>query len=351
MEELPRDSERATDMMFFLIRCHVGELMKRFEFLQTSVDGVEKKLTTRQVDVAVKLKAIEELETNFEQKFLKHCDPSIHWHSMCSHLAKAIIFMLRFIVHGAAYPGKTESQAQKDVLFNAALQVCSSQNLAYTMREMQGFVWHINAQFQWKAFVYVVSELRYRTEGELAERAWKEVELSFSFHPSFDDELSVKALPIAISNLTLKAWDAYKTARNTSDSSEPYFIQILRNRKNRTRKRGTHSKEFEKTTLPRSADVVGPSAYPGPDHEPEYGFVEGFSWNPADLNASLGIPAMMPDLDSFEYTEEMDWSSWNDLLVNYRTEDSSNFAGDIDIVVAGEENLQGLHGDSNHNQY
>jgi hypothetical protein len=332
MKELPQESDRATDMMFFLIRCHVGDFMKRFEAPQASLDGAWSKLTTRKIDVAVKLRAIEDLEARFEEKFLRHCDSSIAWHFMCTHLAKAVIFMMRFMVYGAEYQGKTETQAQKDALFNLALQVCSSQNLAYSMREMQGFVWHVNAQFQWKAFVYVVSELRYRTEGELVERAWKEVELTFSFHPSFDDELSVKALPIAISNLTIKAWDAYKTARGAPGSSEPYFIQMLRNRQHRTKKRGTHSNPANNVTPPqKTTNILSTSGYSSYTVKPGYDLVEGFNWNPADLNASLGVPTMMPDLESFNYTEGMNWSSWNDLLVDYRTDSASGFAGDIDL--------------------
>jgi hypothetical protein len=31
IKELPQESDRATDMMFFLIRCYVGDFMKRFE--------------------------------------------------------------------------------------------------------------------------------------------------------------------------------------------------------------------------------------------------------------------------------------------------------------------------------
>jgi hypothetical protein len=307
--------------------------MRRFEAPQAYFDGVWSKLTTAKVPVEVKFKAIGELETTFEQKFLRYCDPSITWHLMCSHLAKAIIFMMRFMVYGAEYQGRTETQAQKDVLFNLALQVCSSQNLAYTMREMQGFVWHVNAQFQWKAFVYVISELRYRTEGELVERAWKEVGLSFSFHPLFDDDVSVRALPIAIGNLTLEAWDAYKAARDVPDSSEPYFIQMIRNRPHRTKRRNSHERRKEKNTSPKqSTDISSTSGFPSNKFQPEFDYVEAFNWNPADLNASLGVPATLPDVESFDYTEEMNWSNWNDLLVNYKTGGGNDGAFDIDLT-------------------
>jgi len=37
------------------------------------------------------------------------------------------------------------------------------------------------------------------------------------------------------------------------------------------------------------------------------------------LNASLGLQDVIPDLALFDYPEEMNWSSWNELLVDSKT--------------------------------
>ncbi|KAF1354080.1 hypothetical protein EJ07DRAFT_158705 [Lizonia empirigonia] len=205
-------------------------------------------LTTTAVNVTVKKKAIEELEHLFEHKFLRYCDPSIAWHLMCTHLAKAIIFMMRFMAYGANChsPGTT------------AFQVCSSQNLAYTMKEMQGFMWHVNMHFQWKAFVYMLSELRHRTSSQEVEEAWRAVRLTYEFHPTFDQELSRRALPIAVSNLALKAWEAYVAANGIPSGGEPYFVQLLRGRQRRSKKSTGQTDTCANTTTSSSTPGLVP---------------------------------------------------------------------------------------------
>jgi hypothetical protein len=330
MKELPKESDRATEMMFFLIRCHVGNFFKRFESPKIVFDGIWNKLTTSSIDIGTKEKAIEELERIFEEKFLRYCDPSIAWHLMCTHLAKAIIFMMRFMARGAEHQGKMETQADKDLLFTLSLQVCSSQNLAYTMREMQGFMWHVNMHFQWKAFVYVLSELRYRTSGPEVEQAWRDIQLTFDFHPSFDTDLSVKALPIAVSNLTMKAWDAYIAAQGVPANGEPYFIQLIRGRQHRSKKSSvttgqsnvsTSSAETDSTPDPTQQLITSGGMEVDQNHLSD--------WNIADFNASLGMPAMTLDLDSTNHQEEIDWSVWNDLFVDFRTNDTNTYPPDL----------------------
>jgi hypothetical protein len=325
MKELPKESDRATEMMFFLIRCHVGEFLKRFESSKTTFDGVWNKLTTSTVGVETKEKAIVELERLFEQKFLRHCDPSITWHLMCSHLAKSIIFMTRFMAYSASYQGKTETQAEKDALFSMSLQVLASSNLVYTMKEMQGFMWHVNMHFQWKAYVYVLSELRYRTSGPEVEQAWQNVQLTYEYHPTFDEELAKRALPIAVSNLALKAWEAYIAVNGVPQSGEPLYIQLIRSRQDRKKKTNDTSATTTKQSL---GSTHGFDQLPIADESMSFNNL-AFDWNPADLNVSMGIPPEMPDLAPLDYPEEMNWSTWNNLFVDFQTDDTTAYPPDM----------------------
>ncbi|KAJ4367726.1 hypothetical protein N0V86_009847 [Didymella sp. IMI 355093] len=325
MKELPKESDRATEMMFFLIRCHVGEFLKRFESSKTTFDGVWNKLTTSSVAVEAKEKAIVELERLFEQKFLRHCDSSITWHLMCSHLAKGIIFMMRFMAYSASYQGKTETQAEKDALFSMSLQVLASSNLVYTTKEMQGFMWHVNMHFQWKAYIYVLSELRYRTSGPAVEQAWQDVQLTYEYHPTFDEELAKRALPTAVSNLALKAWDAYIAANGVPQSGEPLFIQLIRSRQDRKKKTNDTSATTAKQSL---GSTRGFDQLPIASESMSFSNL-AFDWNSADLNASMGIPPEMPDLAPLDYPEEMNWSTWNNLLVDFQTDDTTAYPPDM----------------------
>ncbi|OAL00982.1 hypothetical protein IQ06DRAFT_178040, partial [Phaeosphaeriaceae sp. SRC1lsM3a] len=213
MKEPPPEHKGPTDMMFFLMRCYVADFLKRSADAQSNFDGLWNKLTGASVPMSTKDKAIDELEAILEDKFLQYCDKSIPWHFMCFELGRSIVSMTRFMAHSTGYYSKALEQSEKNNLFGLALQVVSAQNLAYTMKEMQGFIWHISLQFQWKAFVFVLSELCSRTMGVEVDDAWKQVEMTLQFHPSFDKNLGRRALSLAVGNLTLKAWGIYVESR------------------------------------------------------------------------------------------------------------------------------------------
>ncbi|KAF1848767.1 uncharacterized protein K460DRAFT_384787 [Cucurbitaria berberidis CBS 394.84] len=327
MRETPKEHEGATEMMFFLIRCSVGQFLKHSADTHATFDGVWHRVTTSAVNSAIKDKAIDELEALFHRKYLRYCDPSITWHLMCTHLGKAIIFMMRFMAHSTEYYSAGMAQQEKEVLFDLALQVCASQNLAYTMKEMQGFMWHVNLHFQWKAFIYLLSELRYRTEGEQVELAWKEIEKTFEFHPSFDKELSVRALPVAVSNLTLKAWDAYFTARGMPAGGEPYFIQLIRGKRTRAKNLSSgreHADTPKTPSLPRDVDDNRKSMI-NDDLPHQAAPFQAFDWNVADFNASLGTAYNIPEMVPLDNPEQMNWSTWDSLFVDFQTSNTYDF--------------------------
>ena len=252
-------------------------------------------------------RTIEELKQLFGQRFLRHCDNSITWHLICVHLAKAVVLMMRFMAYGANYQGNPESQTKKDVLFSLFLQVCSSQNIAYTMKETQGFMWHVNIHFQWKAFVCVLSELRYRTSGPEVEQAWKDAQLTYEFHSTFDKELYTRALPIAISNLALEVLKAYIGTNDTPNDGEPYFIQLIRNQQNRPEK----INNFTRQSRSLSTDLT-PSSAPDYLQESAANDEAGVNrsathdWSVADLDASLDV---LPDLAPIDHPKHMDQSA------------------------------------------
>jgi hypothetical protein len=320
MKDPPTEHEGPSEMMFFLIRCHVGEFLKRSADTHTTFDGFWNRLTASAMHLKIKDKAIDDLETLFERKFLRYCDHSIPWHLMCSQLGKSIIFMMRFMAHSTEYYNVGMPQSEKDTLFDLALQVIASQNLAYTMKEMQGFMWHVNLHFQWKAFVYVISELRYRFEGPAIEKAWAEVEKSYDFHPSFDKELSVRALPIAVSNLTLKAWEAYIAKREIPPLGEPYFIQVIRHRQSRTKASKAMAQLSAETDAEMPVETFqNGSGLVNSDDMLNTDPLQTSEWNVADYSASVGMTSSLAETVPLDHPERLNWATWDSLLVDFQT--------------------------------
>jgi hypothetical protein len=324
MTSPPKEHQGASEMMFILIRCHAAEFLRRSANARTTFDGIWNHLTTNAVPATTKDKAIDEFETVIQRKFLQYCDTSIPWHFMCDQLGRAIVFMMRFMAHSAGYHSIDTPQADKDILFTRALQVNALQNQAYTMREMQGFIWHVNLHFQWKAFLFILSELRYRTEGEEVSRAWKEVEKAYEFHPSFDKELARRALPVAVSNLALKAWEAFIAARGVPSNGEPYFIQLIRQRQHHTKlpSKLAHppnlvdNPEATAQTTSNNEDAVNADLWSDTD------MLQALDWSVADRNTDSHVA---PTLSTAQlgYPDDLDWMAWNNLFVDFQANNAS----------------------------
>jgi hypothetical protein len=231
---------------------------------------------------------------------------------MCFQLGKAIVAMMRFLAHSSGYYSAPMSQSQKDALFRLALQVISSQNEAYDRPEMRGFKWHVDLQFQWKAFIFIVSELRYRTAGEEVDRAWREVEKAYTWHPSFRKELVRRALPVAVGGLTLKAWEGYVAARG-GNVREPEFVGMIRRRG--TRRDG--NVETKDEAMGENAGEVQTQ----------------FEWSAVGLgNVGEGNEAMQ-DVIPLDMPEHLDWTNWNDLFVDFQ--DTSTVEVPLDLEGFG----------------
>lgn len=325
MQSAPKEHQGVTEMIFFLLRCNVGYFIGGSHNPYSS-NQLWNKLTTNVVDMGIKDKAIDDLAAVFEDKYLKFCDPSIPWHFMVLHTGRAIICMMRFMAHSATKPGAENFQMDRDLLFDLSLRVMAAQNMVYIRKELWGFKWQVNLQFQYRAFIYVLSELPNRLNDNRIDQIWTEVGLPFQNHPSFFGSRSTKALPIAISNLALRAWNAYIIARGPQAISEPHFIQHVRHLVSRTKDRNA----VEQPTMNAFAKTGNPN----------YGSMNNIapaisvSTVPCDQNFGGTGQSYQPDYSlqgpiNSQVNEQVNWSVWNDLLIDMQTQESNETPVDI----------------------
>lgn len=179
-------------------------------------------------------RAIDELEARFQEQFLRYCDPSIPLHLLTIYVAKSVICTMRIMAHHPRqYPDKGASmpQKEKDMLFTESLKELEFDSLGHTNKCVQGYLWHVASHFQLDAFIYLLSELRHRTSGELVDRAWRQIELSFQNRPEMINDTK-NSLYVAIGNLALKAWQKREEAQGNYQVPPPRFISLLRAQRN-----------------------------------------------------------------------------------------------------------------------
>jgi hypothetical protein len=234
MIDPPADHSGATEMMFVLTRCEIAQFLQRVR-ATVAFDGCWHELSSSQIPLNAKDKAIEDLEELLERKYLKYCDASIPLHFISANRARSTICKIRHVAHhprllpdrGAHLP-----QDEKDKFFSWSLKMIEDGNLLHSNKGAQKFAWHIGANKPMEGYIHVLSELRHRTTGDLAERAWQQITECFSnwfFLKKLDDAQRHSALFVALANLAVKAWEARGSALRQSQPfvSAPKIISQM----------------------------------------------------------------------------------------------------------------------------
>lgn len=281
MRELPKEHTGVTEMVFCLVRCEFGN---RFHNRSSQLTNTTwQLLSDSSIPMSRKEEIITELESVFEEKFLKYCDPGIPLQLLSIVITKIMIGRLRL---SARHPrrladrGASMSQEEKGFLFDICLTMIEKDNKCHSSSGVRKFLWHINVNFQLDSFVYVLNELRQYCIGERADQAWREILECFDHHPDLLTDTK-NQLYVAIGNLTLKSWGVRKSmfaelGQVPPEGCPPQVVSILRSQR---------SKVLSPGQYPRSGQRVIEA-----DRE------EAFAPTP--------ITAMAP----------IDWGYWNDMM-------------------------------------
>lgn len=247
MKELPTEKEGATEMLVCCLRYETAQAIRsaksmHYGFGHRTSGGGGGAAASEDGNWAVKTgaelipekdKAIDELEARFEQRFLRYCDASIPLHLLATLMAKSVICTMRIMAHHPrqyADKGATMPQKEKDMVFAECLKELEYDTLGHTTPAVRGFRWHTTSHFQLDAFIYLLSELRHRTTGEIVERAWQQIQLSYDHRPEMIHDRK-NTLYTAMGNLALKAWAKREDALGTYQAP-PRFISLLRSQRN-----------------------------------------------------------------------------------------------------------------------
>lgn len=214
MTELPPEREGACEMIFCALRYHFSSFFLLINNKDTTTfDSYWHGLTSKEATLEMKDKAIDELNQQVEEKFLRFCDPLVPLHNLTSIAARAALSGIRLRAHHPRqYPdnGASMPQSEKEMLFALSLKIIQYDTLVHANPSLQRYLWHVKVYFQWHALIYLLSELRYRKVGEEPDRAWDQIGETFRHHPEIIHEPEY-ALYIAIRSLTLRAWEIRET--------------------------------------------------------------------------------------------------------------------------------------------
>lgn len=258
MQELPVEHPGISEMLFCSMRYEIGNFMRQ-SMKHENVDE-NGQMTKTSTSIAAKDRALDELEHHLEQKYLKYCDPSVPHHLLALYLGKSAICRLRLAAHFPRQQSghnSTSRQDEKDTLFRTCLKTIEYDNDGRKNKSLQGYLWHVNVFFPYEAFIYILIELSERTEGDLVDHAWSQVDKAYENHPELISS-SNNALHFAMGNLAIKAWrnriGAAHIDQQLNESTTPHSILAVQNRRNAKSAQGTQSQHSENSTTPTDSN-------------------------------------------------------------------------------------------------
>ncbi|KAL8830933.1 MAG: hypothetical protein Q9170_005507 [Blastenia crenularia] len=318
MGEMPPDHVGTTDMTFCLARYEVGTFLKSSNTIYFSFDSTWSKPDGTTATTVEKDQAIDELEQRLEEKYLKHCDPQITLHFLTKMFARTAIYRLRLVAHHPRhYPDKGVSMPteEKELLCRLSLNMIENDNMMHRNKSADKFSWFINSNFQFPAFIYLISELRHRTRGELADRGWQALDEAFGHRIQFITERRHSPMFQATSALALKAWQAREldiSAHSEPLPEPPNYIVTLRSFFGEPLKKKAKSASATDPKCPHtpadSATAQSDAAADRSDHPQANAWDEMTSAAAGTLADSGSNPSEWSPLD---------WTYWDELIQNW----------------------------------
>ncbi|KAL8910884.1 MAG: hypothetical protein Q9172_007774 [Xanthocarpia lactea] len=310
MAQLPPERPGATDMTFCLASYEFADFLRRSSTDFYFFEGPWAKPACAPASLMEKDRLIDELALHMEEKYIIHCDTNITLHFLTKIFTRTAIYRMRLVAHHPRrHPDKGVSMPpeEKEYLCRLSLNIVENDNLSHSNKSAERFAWYVNMNFPFPAFIYLISELRHRTRGELSDRGWTAMNEAFRNRIKFITTKKQSPMFKATSVLALKAWQAREldaVAHHERIPEAPEYIKTLRS-------------IFGD---PPAKDYECSSSVPGSLLTPTGSIAQGDMKERAEhafraANSTPG-PVTEPRMNSAEWSP-MDWSYWDELIQNW----------------------------------
>lgn len=300
MTEPACEKQGPTEMIFCLTRSEFGRWLRCWGKDRGS-NSPWAFLSSPSMSLREKDSAIDELENSMEQKYLRYCDKSIPLHLAATLMARSAIYYTRLMAHHPRQyqdPNTRIPEAEKNTIFENCLKMAEYANYAQTNPDVQRFSWHIVNHMPWDAMIFMLSEMRNRTDPEEKNRVWQLIGNIYSQHVRQIRKNAQMPLHTALQNLIVKAWRTYIVECNlhhrTPTPCPTIVAQLLEDLKGST----------EAAPAEQNSRTVEPSTLFQDQSSREA--------STADFGVEVG------NFDFLLNEVPMDWNEWDNLLNQFQ---------------------------------
>ena len=302
MTEIPKEQKGATEMIFCLGRACIGK------FFASGKISMHRAGSWQFSDFEAAEQAIDEAESEVEEKFIRYCDVANPLHFLTAAMARCGITAMRMRIRLPKVKNQTATDTERRELFQLAQKILDTDTAAYAHAGLKRFMWHLGPFFLWGTWDSLIFALTSLCRTDLlssaeTSSAWSRMEQVYDNH----DELfgSKRALYIAFGRLTLKAWGSNPPG---SSLTEPAFITSLR---------AAAQRRVEGNSSTRKKVSVGTALDTGTGTASPAGLSLG---DDSDLFLSSLSSDMDFDMGGSFDLDSADWSFWEQLIQNDRVQ-------------------------------
>lgn len=212
MTEPPPEKAGATEMIFCLTRAEFGKWLRRWGKRYGDANSPWEFLSSSSMTLRQKDEAIDEFESIVESKFLRFCDPSIPLHLATTVMARSAVHYARLTAHHPRqYQDSTFQvpQKEKDIIYVNCLKMAEYANFAQINPSIQRFIWHMVNHMPWDAMIFMLSEMRNRSDPEEKSMVWQIIGDIYGRYLRQMTKSTHVPLHNALQNLIVKTWRAY----------------------------------------------------------------------------------------------------------------------------------------------
>ncbi|KAM0720277.1 hypothetical protein Q7P37_004413 [Cladosporium fusiforme] len=178
MKDFPAEKQGCTDMSFCLIRFEVSNTFRRINYIPPDPPKACTEHLTG-ITLQEKEKWITECHQRLEERYLKNCDMTVPLYWVTATVARLMMSKMWLMVYHPfqRQDGGTSLPTEiKDKLFITSLENIEYSILLETEARTMKWGWLFKTYMQWHALAFILSEMCYRTTGDLVERAWLAVD-------------------------------------------------------------------------------------------------------------------------------------------------------------------------------
>ncbi|KAL2163000.1 hypothetical protein VTH06DRAFT_6836 [Thermothelomyces fergusii] len=280
-----------TEMIFCLLMCRFAKFVKEmpgFEGIIMMPDdesGPGPRTGPTEEQLAAYRRGLARLQEELLEIFEKYSDVNagpVHAmaNAMKNHVLQKLEELKVPVKLQKDWAGEVKSTG--DSTFRHAIRLLEHNEISYRVTEGLGFAWFSLLHFQLDLFMFVVGQLRRRTDGKLVDSAWRQVEVVYTYHPELFDMTNKNYIALGVH--VLQAWknrEQVILSRTGCTPEVPSFVTKLR------------------ACLPDSVckQGLGERRTPSDPFVPEFAATYPFDASPPTLEDFMAFP----DSQSFDF--------------------------------------------------